>query len=233
MLRQTASAAFALCAALAASPALADGYTPPTTPLPPALVGNDTQYYTIGAYSAAVGSIAPTQNSARCTPFYAPSAFHADQAVVTVSTLGTGPINFALYTDAVDATTHRHQPQTLITNPNVTFAVTGTGQVAAALGTGGVGVAVPQGLNWACVNDTNSADAVRLDVINSLGSSLANMIGSTSTVTSSSNTLLTSLTAAETAGTTTTNWPSLAGVTFSDSGVNSVPVIALRLATVP
>lgn len=233
--RLTLRASACALALLSALPALAQqAISQPAPPaMPPALIGNDTQYYTLGAYSTAVGSIALGQNSARCSPFYAPYAFHADQAGVTVTTLGTGPLNFALYTDAIDATTHRHQPQTLITNPNVTFVVTSTGNITTALGTGGVGVAVPQGLNWACVNDTNAADAVRFDVVNSLASSLANLIGSNAQATATTNALFVSMTATETAGTTTTNWPSLAGVTFTDNASNSFPVFALRVATAP
>ena len=201
---------------------------------PVALVTTGLQYFEIWpSVSLAATTVAPTQNTARCAPFNVYAAFHTDQVAMQVSTLGVGPLNFALYTDAVDATTHKHQPQTPITNPNVTLAVSSTGLQSSALGTGGVGVPLAVGLNWACINNTNVTDVVRFIGINSASTGISGLIGITSASIAVSGSQLTSLTIAETAGTTITNWPSLVGQTMVESNTTSIPNFALRIATVP
>ena len=203
-------------------------------PAPVPASGNQTQLYPLwSGVTVTTGAVAPSQNIARCQPFYAAVAYHADLVEIDNTTGGTGPINFALYTDALDSTSKRHQPQALITNPNVTIPATISFQTA-ALGVAGTGVAVPQGLNWACINDTTAADAVRWTSIPATSSVISYLVGSTTATNVLSGTQLMSLTFAVTAGTTGTNWPSFIGTTFTDSTTNgAAPFIALRVVSVP
>jgi hypothetical protein len=198
-------------------------------------IANDTMYYPAwpGATVTASGSN-PLQNFARCSPFYWPIAAHVDQAGMNVSTLGLGPINFALYTDAIDATTHKHQPQALITNPNVTFTVTSVAAVTVALGSAGTGVALAQGLNWVCINDTASADGVRWMGLASTTTVVPGLIGTSTLANAVGATQLVALIVAQTAGTTAANWPSFAGVAFSENVISgNTPAFAFRVATQP
>lgn len=197
---------------------------------PPASVTNKNQLYPMwGGITTAAGGAAPTQNTARCTPFITP-AQHWDELIVDVTTLGTGPLAFALYTDAIDATTGIHQPQTPITGGNGSWTVTGAGVLTAALGTAGTGIAIPLGMSWFCYNDTNSADVVRFNTWAAASPVLfASLVGITSPGNPIATTQFTSLTTAEASGT----WPSFAGVAFVASNVTLVPMIAERVVSVP
>lgn len=197
----------------------------------PAPIANGTVAYPIFPNTANTASIAaPAQNAARCTAFNWPWASHVDKASMTVSTLGTGPLNFALYTDAVDSVTGRHQPQTLITDPSLTFTVTAAATVTVNLGTAGVGVPLAKGLNWACINDAATGDAVRYYSLLTTSTAVVALVGATSPALSSANTALMALQATSiTAGT----WPSFAGVAFNEAGGLSTPNFALELASAP
>ncbi len=200
---------------------------PVTTP-----THDDAQYYNLFPYGVgAADTQAPSQNVARCTPFLAPGgvASHIDQVAMTVSTLGTGPLYYAFYTDAIDATTNRHQPQTFITNSSGSFTVTSAATVTGAVGQGGTGVAIPVGLNWFCTNDSNSNDAVRFISFPVNNTSVAGLIGSSTAANVVSTGNITSIITSETAGT----WPSFVGVTFTDSTTGTVPLIAARIASAP
>jgi hypothetical protein len=178
---------------------------------------------------------APNQNTARCAPFYWPTVSHVDQVAMQVVTLGTGPINVALYTDAIDATSHKHQPQNLIANSSGSFTVTGTGPQTSAMGTGGVGIPLPQGLSWACINDGTASDAVRWGGIALNSTPIPGLIGSATplNVVSSNGAVgsLLTTTGTVTAGT----WPSFVGTTFTEvtSASGAMPILALRVATQP
>lgn len=205
--------------------ALSGGGIPPTPP-----TSNDTQYYGLYVGVVTVTGAAPTQNTARCAPFLAFGgvAQHVDQLGMTVTTLGTGPIAVALYTDAKDATSGRHQPQTLLASGS--FTVTGTGAVTAAMGTNAVGVPLAAGLNWACMNDGAAADAVRYSTVAATSNFIANLIGSSTAANITSNVAnISSLTTAQTSGT----WPSFVGVTFADSAGSLMPLLSARVASVP
>ncbi len=187
-------------------------------------------YFLWPGAGGATGAAAPSQNTAACTPFLAPGGIsqHIDQLAINVTTLGAGPLNVALYTDGIDGTTNRHQPQTLISSSS--FTVTGTGQPTAAMGSNGVGVPIAAGLSWVCINDTNSGDAVRFNTVAANATVIAQMIGSTSAANETgTSTFVTNLLVSETAGT----WPSFAGVSFTENTTARMPMMAARVASVP
>ena len=189
---------------------------------------NDAQYISLFPTVATTGVASPTQNNARCAAFVAQEAEHVDQLSMTVTTLGTGPLNVALYSDAIDTTTHRHQPQAAIGSGS--FVVTAAATVQAAIGTNGVGVPLSAGINWACINDTNAADAVRFTAMSGTSTFEANLIGSNSAANvTSASANLSSLLIGQTAGT----WPSFVGSTFSDSAGVAMPLLGARIASVP
>lgn len=230
----TSALALALSLALAAPAAAVPGAVSPPAPTYPAPIKSGSQWYPIFAnVIGAATTVAPSQNTARCAPFWAPFAYHTDSADIFVTTGGTGPLNFAIYTDAIDATTGKHQPQSPVTAPTVTFTVTGTGAATAALGTAGVGVPIAQGLNWVCTNDTTASDAVRFTAAILTSNYFSALVGAVSTNLANSSGPLTSLTVSQTAGTSGSNWPSLAGVAMTESSTTSVPTVGLRIATVP
>ena len=196
-------------------------------PLPS--TGNDTQIYPLWNTATANGALAPSQNSARCSPFFNSQAMHWDQLFITVQTLGTGPLTVALYTDAIDATTKKHQPQTLQSASNLSFTVTSAATVSVSLGAAGTGIPIPAGINWVCVNDTTSTDLVRTLDISSASAVISTLIGSTTNTSAIGPTFITSLTIAQTSGT----WPSFAGSTFVESTAQDMPMMAYRVASAP
>ena len=189
---------------------------------------NDAQYISLFPTTATTSAAAPSQNVARCAAFTSPVAEHVDQLSLTVTTLGTGPLNVSLYSDAIDATTQRHQPQAAVGSGS--FVVTSAATVQAAIGTNGVGVPLSAGINWACINDTNAADAVRLVVMAGTSTYEANLIGSSTPANVTSvNANISSLVIGQTAGT----WPSYVGATFTDSAGVAMPLLSARVASVP
>ena len=90
-----------------------------------------------------------------------------DEFLVNISTLGTGPLTFALYTDAINS--HKRIPSATISySPavKVGFTVTSTGLITAALGVSRrQELQSRAGLNWVCSNDTTSGDAVRFTAV--------------------------------------------------------------------
>ena len=201
-------------------------------PIPPITTG--TQYYPAWPNANIANSIvAPAQNAARCSPFWLSVAYHADQIAIIVTTAGTGPLNFAIYSDAVDATRLRHQPQTLLTDPSLAFNVTSAANVTVSLGTSGVGIAIPQGLNWICVNDTTGSDVVRYAQVAATMSTMSGLVGSSAPGQVTSVSQFAGLNTAVTAGTTTANWPSFVGTVFTDLNTPYVPNIAFRVTSVP
>ena len=189
---------------------------------------NDAQYISLFPTTATTSAAAPSQNVARCAAFTSPVAEHVDQLSLTVTTLGTGPLNVSLYSDAIDATTNRHQPQAAVGSGS--FVVTSAATVQAAIGTNGVGVPLSAGINWACINDTNAADAVRLVVMAGTSTYEANLIGSSTPANVTSvNANISSLVIGQTAGT----WPSYVGATFTDSAGVAMPLLSARVASVP
>lgn len=217
------------------------GFTSTITPAPVLINGNSipasvtpsnggAQYYGLFTGTVTISAAAPSQNIARCAPFETPGglAQHLDQLAMTVSTLGTGPLAVALYSDAIDATTHRHQPQAPLWSGS--FTVTAAATVTVAVGTPGVGVAVPAGLDWVCTDDGVASDAVRFPTFAGSSPFVANLIGSSAPASlTSSAANISSLIISETSGT----WPSFAGATFADSAGALVPLLAARVASVP
>lgn len=200
---------------------------------PPITTG--TQWYPAFSNSLATTTAAPAQNTARCTPFNWPFSAHVDKAVISVLTAGTGPLNIALYTSALDSVTGKHQPQTLITDPSLAVAVTSVAFVTINLGVAGVGVPLQKGVNWVCVNDAVASDAVRYFGLGTSSIQLSALVGSAGAAFVAGGNQPLSITIAINAGTTTANWPSFVGQTFNDtlSNAPSAPNLALEIATVP
>ena len=214
---------------LAATQTLTNKTIPGVTPPPPS-TGNDTQIYSLWPNAiSANGAISQGQNIARCAPFLVQQPQHWDELLLTIITLGTGPLNVALYTDAIDATSKKHQPQTLESSSSLSFTVTSAATVSVALGTAGTGIAIPVGLNWVCTNDTNSGDVVRTVVYASGSSTIAGLIGSTTASNAIGVGFISGVQTAETAGT----WPSFVGVAFTDTATQGTAFIGYRPASAP
>ena len=199
-----------------------------TPPLPS--TGNDTQLYPLWTgITPTVGSIAPTQNVAHCAPFVINQPMHLDQLLMDVTTLGTGPIAVALYTDAIDATKKVHQPQTLESSSSLSFIVTTATTVSVSLGSAGTGIPIPAGMNWVCTNDATATDAVRYELYPINSTVISSLIGSATAANVLSGTQVSALGISETSGT----WPSFVGSTFSDQTAGQTIMMAYRVASAP
>lgn len=198
-------------------------------PLP--ATGNGTQIYPLwgpGVIPGA-GALAPVQNTARCAPFFVAQPMHWDELLLSVTTLGTGPLPVALYTDAIDATTKKHQPQTPFSSTSLAFTVTGTGNVNVPLGSAGVGISIPIGLNWICTNETTATDAVRIPTVAATSTLFTSLIGVTTLNGADSTSQITAWTISETSGT----WPSFVGSAFTESGSVITLMMSYRVASAP
>jgi hypothetical protein len=198
-------------------------------PLPS--TANDTQLYPLWpGITVVAGTVAPTQNTARCSPFILGVPEHWDELLIDIATLGTGPIAVALYTDAIDTNTGKHQPQSLESSSSLAFTVTAAGVSTVALGAAGTGIAVPAGMNWICTNDANSADAVRATIFPASSSLISAMMGSVSGQNILSLSQVNALTRTQTSGT----WPSsFAGNTWSESATGATILTGYRVASAP
>lgn len=204
------------------------------TSLPAPIASGGQWYPAFANIQTAPIAAAPPANTARCTPFNWQWTAHVDKASLQVTVVGTGPLNFAIYTDAIDATTNRHQPQTLLTDPSLAFPLTAvSGQVQLALGTPGVGIPLQKGLNWICTNDATASDAARYSAMFGGLTYASGLIGTNNAPFAATGNPLMALTFAITAGTTTANWPSFAGTVFTDANTPPNASIALEIATVP
>ena len=191
---------------------------------------NDTQIYAMWpGVNVVAGTVAPAQSFARCAPFTVYPAQHWDELLMDVTTLGTGPLTVALYSDAIDPTTKKHQPESPISSGSGSFTVTGIGVVTVALGTAGTGIPIPAGLNWLCTNDATNSDAVRFFALPSNAAIASALVGAAIAADVLSSTQISSLVVAETSGT----WPSFVGTTFTENTGASIPFIGYRPASVP
>lgn len=197
---------------------------------------NDEQWYQLFPDATAGGAASsPSTNAARCAPFLGPggSASHVDALGVDVSAAGVGPVFLALYTDAIDATTHRHQPQSLIAAANSSLTVTAVGAFSVGIGDAGTGVPISGGLNWVCVNDPSSESALKFYAYSASYTGIAALIGSSTLLNTVSNANITSLTVSNTCSSGVCSWPSYSGTPFADSTTADMPLVAARIASVP
>lgn len=201
-------------------------------PISPATT--QTQVIALVDTVVALSSVAPSQNFTRCSPFKVPVPQHWDELLMGVTTLGTGPITVALYTDAIDSTSHRHQPQALIASSSGSFTVTGTGLITSAMGVSGTGIPIPAGLNWACTNDAAAADAVRYDAIGPTSTYFMNLLGAVQTVAVASLLGTSQIVSLRSNSTITSGtWNSAVGVTFLDDAQANPVNLGARIASVP
>jgi hypothetical protein len=218
---------FAFFLSLIPSLALAQGFAtvgiPPSAGYP-SYVANDTRYYPISVATSVVGPTANTASTLYCAPTYVQVAMHWDSIAANVSTVGTTNVQLAVYTDEINSSGY-HQPNTLISN-TTSLSDTSTGGITGALGSAGVGVAIPAGLNWVCQVSNDST--VKLDAYGSGFSYITTQLGTATATNATGVALLGSLTYAGTFGT----WPTLGSTSMTEQTGFAISA-AYRIATIP
>jgi hypothetical protein len=193
-------------------------------------VGGHSLFYPMhpGAITQATGA-ALSVTLAYCNPFVVSTSQHWNEIASWAQTAGTSNVEFAVYSDAVDLTTHRHQPQTVYSS--LTSGPIGNTSTAATIAWTFTSTPFPAGMYWICTaaNDT-TFKSMSLASSNTL---LAGMMGSTSAqniIGGASHAPVQTLTAAHTFGT----WGSFAGVTMAEPNSSPTsPVYAVGVSSVP
>jgi hypothetical protein len=202
---------------------------------PISLVAGSTQFYPLfpGAQISSSSS-AQVNGILYCAPFHVTQSYHIDEMVAYIATVGTTNVQYAIYTDQLDTTTHFHEPggAPLANSGNLDNH---TGLPGALTWTLGTPLALTPGLYWAC--DMSNDNTAKFTSLSPSSTTIAGLIGSTNVLHTLAEVsgAVGNVVGYTLSGQTFGSWPTLAssGVSWLENIASQLPNFAVRIYSVP